>query len=404
MEVLDGAQLGDYNLIKQIGQGSLGTVYLAEHRFIRQQRVVKILPEELCDDRAFIQRFEEEVGLLATLNHPHIVKVHDISYAEGKYFLVTDCIVDAMGETTNLAQYLQQQEAPLEEEALRSLLRPLAEALDYAHHEKGVVHRGLKLNNILVGQSEEGIGLFLSDYGLTRIIGQAAVLSRTYKAVAESVGINQLFAPSIGGSEKYVSGAIDGSQIALLHNSFLQNFAFLAPEQKEPDAAVDYKADIYAFGVLAYYLLTRQFPEGIFDIPKWERLIRGCLARNPEQRVERLAPLFNHSMKIPTPATHPQPIYHDPKIERPSLDFDPTTLLHVDNTVKTFCPEKKNVDDLKPMDTEMVIVPGGTYYRGSHEGNRDEMPRHLVHLRPFAIEVHPVTNEQFVRFLEVMGG
>ena len=52
----------------------------------------------------------------------------------------------------------------------------------------------------------------------------------------------------------------------------------------------------------------------------------------------------------------------------------------------------------------MVVIPGGTFYRGSHDGNRDEMPRHQVTLNSFAIDIHPVTNEQFVRFLEVMGG
>ena len=52
----------------------------------------------------------------------------------------------------------------------------------------------------------------------------------------------------------------------------------------------------------------------------------------------------------------------------------------------------------------MVIIPGGTKYRGSHDGNRDEMPRHHITLASFAIDIHPVTNEQFVRFLEVMGG
>ena len=87
--------LGDYILIKQIGQGSMGMVYLAEHRFMKKQYVLKILPEELASDRAFIQRFEEEVNLLASLDHPHIVKVHNISSAQGQYFLVTDCIVYA---------------------------------------------------------------------------------------------------------------------------------------------------------------------------------------------------------------------------------------------------------------------------------------------------------------------
>ena len=85
---------GDYNVIKQIGQGSLGAVYLAEHRFMKRHYALKVLPEELASDRSFIQRFEEGVAQLAQLDHPNIVKIHNVSYAEGSYFLVMDCIVD----------------------------------------------------------------------------------------------------------------------------------------------------------------------------------------------------------------------------------------------------------------------------------------------------------------------
>jgi len=101
--------LGDYQVIKQIGQGSLGTVFLAEHRFMKKQYVLKMLPEEISSDRTFIQRFEEEVAILASLDHPNIVKIHNISFAQGNYFLVTDCVVDEYAETTNLAQYLASQ-------------------------------------------------------------------------------------------------------------------------------------------------------------------------------------------------------------------------------------------------------------------------------------------------------
>ena len=73
LRTLEARVLGDYAIIKQIGQGSLGTVLLAEHRFMKQQFVLKVLPEELSSDRSFIQRFEEEVGVLASLDHPNII-------------------------------------------------------------------------------------------------------------------------------------------------------------------------------------------------------------------------------------------------------------------------------------------------------------------------------------------
>ena len=60
--------------------------------------------------------------------------------------------------------------------------------------------------------------------------------------------------------------------------------------------------------------------------------------------------------------------------------------------------------NIKPLLTDMSVIPGGVFWRGSNDGNRDEMPRHQISLPSYAIDKHPVTNEQFVRFLEVMGG
>ena len=92
--------LGDYRLIKQIGQGSLGSLFVGEHRFTKQQYALKILPEELTQDRGFIARFEEEIGQVASLNHPNIAKIFNVSFSQGVYFLVTEFIADKYGEST----------------------------------------------------------------------------------------------------------------------------------------------------------------------------------------------------------------------------------------------------------------------------------------------------------------
>lgn len=441
----DSRQFGDYNVIKQIGQGPLGTVLLAEHRFIKTPYALKVLPEELSSDRAFIQRFEEDVAALADLNHPNIVKIHNISFANGQYFLVTDCIVDELGETTNLSQYMLSKEERLEENEILHLLEPIADALDYAHGKKingkKFAHRGIKLNNLLIAKGKNGAELFLSDYGLSRIIGSGAVLSKTYKMVAETLGISQT---TLG--LKYPSPPVDSQKLSSLHLSFLQNYAFLAPEQKRIDGKIDAKADIYAFGVLTYYLLTGDFPEGFFELPSerrsdlsydWDSLVKSCLQFNPEKRPEAVSPLLKALTScfckpvevlikdgdddavepktasvqqvirtqnmIPTSAPL-RPILQAAQLERPETDPDPASIFQIDTTVKHYNPERKEIKNIQPLLTDMVVIPGGTFYRGSNEGNRDEMPRHQVHLNSFAIDIHPVTNEQFVRFLEAMGG
>lgn len=473
---MEQKHLGDYTIIKMIGQGTLGVVYLAEHRYMKRQYALKILPEELASDRGFIQRFEEEVGVLSSLDHPNIVKIHNISFHQGQYFIVTDCIVDAYGETTNLAQYIMALARSLEEDEIYEILRQVADALDYAHSKKvgqrNLVHRSLKLNNILVGKGRNGVEIYLSDFGLSRIIGAGAVLSRTYKNVAETLGIGAMVIPK-NGQDRYPNPPIETQKLLPLHISFLQNYAFLAPEQKRLDSPqyIENKVDTYAFGVLAYFLLMNELPEGIFDLPStvgkyrynWDPLIRQCLQYHSNYRPDHLLEILHcvrhlesaHSaikpdssdaslnidelpiarvaaqyavpetlQDVPQPAfslssvenqiearetqqikeSSFKPVFHVPQLDKPKTDLDPAAALQVDSTIKLYNPERKDITNIKPILTEMVVIKGGAFYRGSRDGNRDEMPYHQITLSSFAIDIHPVTNEQFVQFLEVMGG
>jgi formylglycine-generating enzyme required for sulfatase activity len=488
--------LGDYRIIKPIGQGSLGTVYLAEHRFMKRHYALKVLPEELSSDRGFLQRFEEEVAVLASLDHPNIVKIYNISFSQGIYFLVTDCIVDDFGETINLAKYIMGLRRPLEEEELYQILQQIADALDYAHTKKvgtkDFIHRCLKPNNILVGKHKDGIEIYLSDFGLSRVIGAGAILTRTYKTVAEALGIAQQLAQKAG-HDRYPNPPVEQPKLLPLHTSFLQNYAFLAPEQKRLDLPhpIDKKVDVYAFGVLTYFLLMNELPEGVFDLPssrgsfryQWDTLIHCCLQAHPHKRPDHLIGILEsirpeqktihvleqsvkvsnltkpepireeafaefalkystvHQAEVPVPlpqeaeifssiseeksssasvslasdpleqihlsaasTTHLKPSLQTSQLERPQTDLDPAQIFQVNSTVKAYNPERKDVSDIKPLLTDMVVIPGGNFYRGSQDGNRDEMPRHQIILSSFAIDIHPVTNEQFVRFLEVMGG
>lgn len=484
---MENRVLGDYKLLKEIGRGSLGTVYLAEHRFMKKQYVLKVLPEELSADRGFMERFEREVSLLASLDHPHIVKIHNVSYADGSYFLVVGCIVDSYRETTNLSHYLLNYDSALPEEELIRILSQIADALDYAHHKKGreqvVIHRGIKLNNILVGTSENNKpNVYLSDFGLSSIIGPGFVLSRTYKALAEGLGLSQL---SYSGYKDKYDPSLDSQKLSSLHESFMQTFAFLAPEQKKKNSdQITPAADVYAFGILVYYLITRSFPEGVFDMPSlvcpeyrnnWDLLVCHCLQVNPDKRPSSLVqamdkllkekkslltpqkvivekasntisskpvsqdlvnslesklnnlnsssketekvlaeplsdpvvavkPSFSSSEADTYPSGNLQPVIQKREIDRPTYEANPEAVFNKDTTVTYYQPKPQEVKDVQPLDTEVVVVQGGVFERGSQDGSRDEMPIHQIRLNSFAIDIHPVTNEQFVRFLEAMGG
>ncbi|MDN3508822.1 MAG: bifunctional serine/threonine-protein kinase/formylglycine-generating enzyme family protein [Candidatus Neptunochlamydia sp.] len=475
---MDKKTLGDYSVIKQIGQGTLGNVYLAEHRFVKQQYILKVLPEELATDRNFIQRFEKDVGILAKLDHPHIVKVHNVSFAEGYYFLVTDCIVDCFGETTNLTQYLGVNKQSLNENEIFELLTQVASALTYTHQSyfggENLVHRGLKLNNILIGKGERGLHVYLSDFGLSHTVGEGAILTRTYKVLADVLSLDLSQSTfTKPGEEKYLFGTFESSKLSKLHASFLQTYHFLAPEQRiYREQPVGPKADTYAFGVLTYFLLMHSFPEGNFPRPcvvnpdfrlNWDHLVNECLKPDPTKRPDSLLRLLDSlaspQVQFPqrikeeenaildwdeeaekgkeeqiedvggvatttealekelTPAQtnmlqevsrmvkgDAKPDLKPQEIQRPEYDPDPAAAFHVDSTVARYVLKEEEIKNIDPIQTEMELVEGGEYFRGSDEGGRDERPRHKVKLDSFALDVHPVTNEQFVRFLEVMGG
>jgi formylglycine-generating enzyme required for sulfatase activity len=395
--------LGDYQIQRRLGEGPLGEVFLAEHRFLKRPFALKLFPAEFCVDDSFVHRLEQQMHTIASLDHPNIVKIHNITAVEGRYFLVSEAVVDALGQTMHLDRYLMRKGAPLQEEEILSLLRQVASALDYAHSQRvegeTLIHGAMKPTNLLIVQAEEGVRVLLSDFALTRLVGEEKAILRTCEQLAKA------FVPMSDESMR----------------SFLRSFGFIAPEQKST-AQLSPMVDSFAFGTLAYYLLTRKMPEGAFDLPSrlgiracWDQLIVQCLQENPTQRPLALSQALEEclqetrggsvqmSFEFP-PATPLKPVLRPKEIARPEYESDPAAQFMRETTVSPYVPQQAELYEIEPLLTEMVIIPGGTYLRGSNEGARDEMPRHSITLSSFAVDIHPVTNEQFVRFLQAMGG
>ena len=357
--------LGDYTILAKLGEGSLGDSYLAEHVVSKKRAVLKILSKELSADLAFIEKLEKKLTQLMQLDHPNIVKIHQLGNVAGKFFLVADPILNPSNESMHLGQYLQAKEDKLTEAEILSIVKQIASALDYAH-QKGCVHGSFNLSNVLMGKDQ----IFIADFGLPRAFDSRYLQSPQF------------------------------------FKSMMQTWAFLAPEQKaeeNPD-----KADHYAFGVLVYYMIMRKFPEGVFVYPSevrkdlqinWDFVITSCLQSDPDKRPPLLMDLFDFSKKQP-----PKPLIKPAEILRPEYDADPAAIFHTDNVVAKYTPKRQEIKTVDPLLTDMIVIEGGTFFRGSNNGGRDEMPRHAVNLSSFALDIHPVTNEQFVLFLDAMGG
>ncbi len=202
-----------YRIERELGQGGMATVYLAEDVKHRRQVAVKVLRPELAAALG-PERFMQEIEIAARLQHPHILPVHDSGEAGGFLFYVMPYVE---GESLR-ERLLHKGELPIHD-AVRLLIE-IADALAYAH-SRGVVHRDIKPENIMLS----GRHALVTDFGVA-------------KAVSEASGRNKLTTAGVA----------------------LGTPAYMAPEQASADPNLDQRVDIYALGVMGYELLSGSPP------------------------------------------------------------------------------------------------------------------------------------------------
>ena len=213
MERLTAALAGRYRLERELGQGGMATVYLAEDIRHRRQVAIKVLRPDLTAALG-PDRFMQEIEIAARLQHPHILGVFDSGSAEGFLYYVMPYV-----DGESLRERLSRQgELPVHE-AVR-LLSEIADALGHAH-SRGVVHRDIKPENVMLS----GRHALVMDFGVA-------------KAVNEASGQNRLTTLGVA----------------------LGTPAYMAPEQASADPHLDHRVDIYALGVMGYELLAGRPP------------------------------------------------------------------------------------------------------------------------------------------------
>ena len=275
-----GTRLGPYEITAKLGEGGMGEVYRATDTRLRRDVAIKVLPAAFSEDKERLVRFEREAQLLAQLHHPNIASIFGLEESEGVRALVMELV-----DGPTLAERLEQGPFPLNE-SLSVALR-IAQALEEAH-EKGIVHRDLKPQNIKA--SMEGT-IKVLDFGLAKAMDPAGTAS----------GVGS--ASRLAASPTLTLGA---TQMGMI----LGTAAYMAPEQAK-GAAVDKRADIWAFGVVLFEMLSgkRLFeaptvPETLAQVltrtpdledlpaatpPSIRRLLRRCLERNPKNRLHDIA-------------------------------------------------------------------------------------------------------------------
>ena len=258
MPVALGTRIGSFEILAPLGSGGMGEVYRARDTKLKREIALKVLPETFASDPERMARFQREAEVLAALNHPNIAQIYGVE----ERALVMELVE---GETLK---------GPLPLETL-SYAQQIAAALEAAH-AKGIVHRDLKPANVKV--TPEGVVKVL-DFGL-------AQLSRDRKEAESDPSNSPTFTMSATGA-----GMILGT------------VAYMSPEQAR-GKPVDKRADIWAFGVVLYEMLTGQRlfkGETVTDVlaavvkeepdlarvpANVRRLLQSCLQKDPTQRLQ----------------------------------------------------------------------------------------------------------------------
>ncbi|MBI3159053.1 MAG: serine/threonine protein kinase [Chloroflexi bacterium] len=211
MNITEGAQVGPYQVIEQLGRGGMATVYKAYHASLDRYVALKVLHPAFMEDPNFLARFEREAKVVARLDHPNIIPVYDYAKHGDTPYLVMKFV-----EGHTLKARLQQ--GPLAAQEGLAIIETVGKALAYAH-KQGILHRDIKPSNVML---TDGGQIYLTDFGLARIAAS---------------GESTLSSDMMVGTPQYIS-----------------------PEQAMGRKDLDEGTDIYSFGVLIYELVVGQVP------------------------------------------------------------------------------------------------------------------------------------------------
>jgi predicted Ser/Thr protein kinase len=229
-----------YHILKRIGEGGMGRVYLGEHVKMNRQCAIKVMSPSLVNDAESASRFAREASSAARIIHPNVAAVFDYGESDGLVYLVME-YVDGEPLSRMLAR-----EAPFALERAVDLARQIADGLGAAH-ELGIVHRDLKPDNILVTRTKSGREVAkVVDFGIAKAMQEGAgeALTRT--------------------------GLVIGTP------------EFMSPEQLLGDP-IDARSDLYALGCILHLMLTAA---PAFDAPTREQMIKRRLSENPPHAQE----------------------------------------------------------------------------------------------------------------------
>ena len=318
--------LAGYRIIKVLGSGGMGQVYLVEDNK-RKKYALKILLPKFSSNSDYVKRFIAEARIMSALRHNHIVKVHKFGEHKGFQYLIMDYIEGIPNKTVTLETLLQQNENISEKSAYKIVLQ-LCLALEYAHSfpSNGIVHRDLKPSNILIDKDGN---VLLSDFGLAKVVDSqyrksmidySLCLTEAKKTEMQDISIGRMKTKGIANSEN--NETLEDCAV----KSLIGTYEYMSPEQLEGKEGT-FKSDIYSLGLIIYRILTGKQAKGRFEMPDelgfncfWDAIIDKCLHRDPKKRfqsVSEIVSILNDNCRIYIPQKK-----SETKVSRKDLNID----------------------------------------------------------------------------------
>jgi serine/threonine-protein kinase len=214
---------GRYRIVRKLGEGGMGAVYQAQHVAIGKRVAVKVLLDKYAQKRDVVARLQQEARLASAIGHPSIVDVNDFGEtADGRSFVVMEFL-----EGESLAQLIAR-EAPLPPERVLPIIRQAADALSAAH-DKGILHRDVKPENVFVHRRGDRDQVKVLDFGISKAM--------------KKPGEDDDASPRLT-----QTGMVLGTPL------------YMSPEQARGESEVDERIDIYALGIILYEALSGETP------------------------------------------------------------------------------------------------------------------------------------------------
>lgn len=251
---------GEFEIVRQLGLGAMGSVYLARDIALSRKVAIKVIASNLLQDESMVSRFRLEAQTVASLRHPNIVNVHAVRESEDLHYFVMDFI-----DGPPLRSVVKTH-APLEIPVVQALLYQVGSALDYAHHRgKGVVHRDIKPANIMVDREGDA---FVTDFGISKITESQGGLTQT----GATIGTPEYMSPEqcrgealTGASDQYALGVV-AYEMLVGRTPFTgsQYFIMVAHTSEEPAPILDQRADCPPNVAEAVHRMLAKKPEDRF--------------------------------------------------------------------------------------------------------------------------------------------